>query len=138
MVAMRVCKKCTNRYCTSAFVNRTGHICKWCHQSKNIPAAHRTGEERLWSVGEEQVVRLRYSTRSAAWIAEELGRTERSVKHKATRMGLRKRKSVLSRSWSVEERSFLLANYGPMTAQQVGDQINRTAGAVRNYAARIR
>ena len=39
-------------------------------------------------------------------------------------------------AWRQEDRDFVLKNYGPMTASQIGDKIGKSADAVRKFVAR--
>lgn len=62
--------------------------------------------------------------------AQELGRTTKSVLEKALKMGLRRRQFSPKRNWLESEVKYLLANYGPMSARQIGEELGRPTGSV--------
>lgn len=58
--------------------------------------------------------------------AQELGRTKKSVQEKALKLGLRQRAWGAKHVWLAYELKFLLANYGPMTAAEIGKHLGRS------------
>ena len=90
-----------------------------------------------WEPAEDALLRNLHEHHSAQYIADELGRSLLSVKHRITKLGLRKMPRTEYRPWTAKESAFVRKNYGPMTATQIGEHIGRTAQAVRNYAARM-
>lgn len=62
--------------------------------------------------------------------AQELGRTSKSVLEKALKMGLRRRQFSPKRNWVESEVKFMLTNYGPMSARQIGEALGRPTGSI--------
>lgn len=80
---------------------------------------------KTWSEKEINYLVENYGKMSATQIAEVLGRTPSSVKHKLNRINIRSPKE-----WSKEELQFLKDNYRTMTYNQMANVLGRTKAAV--------
>jgi len=86
-----------------------------------------------WS--ESEVVRLKelWGTMKPDDIASLLGRTENSINHKASRLGIAQKKD----RWTDDEIEFLSENWGKFKIETLCKKLGRTKYGVRDMAVRV-
>lgn len=74
---------------------------------------HRKGRRDTWTFAQEEFLREKYPTHSAADIARYLGRKENAVQYKANRMGLKKAYNCGRRGYAPVEQYYNPETYQP-------------------------
>jgi len=84
-----------------------------------------------WSEDELEYLKDNYLDKKYSTIADELERTESSIKSKASKLGLKKQTGT----WEEKEVRFLKENYGEsgeMTAKEIANKLDRSLDSVQN------
>ena len=97
-----------------------------------MPDVHRPPLQ--WSLFADRMLRQRARTMDAVSLASSLGRTPMEVRARALALGieLTGEADVMDRAWSAGETAFLRQQCRRMTPAEIGRQLGRSAGAVRN------
>lgn len=80
-----------------------------------------------WTSDLDALVRLHYRRRSTRWLAHQIGRSEKAVRHRAEQLGV----SVTRKRWSPEHDRELVAMAATRSLSWLAARFKRTLGAVR-------
>ena len=83
-----------------------------------------------WSEQDVDTLRRLHGTQPTAAVATLLGRTVKAVHEKAIKLGLRHRQWGAKRSWTAEERAYVLQHYGPKTIRELAAHLGRSEQSV--------
>lgn len=88
----------------------------------------RKSKELSWTDKEEKLLKKLYPNAHNQVCANRLGKSVRAIRSKAQAMKLKK----TNRYWDMPDEAFLIANWPVMTADELGEKLNRTRWAVIN------
>lgn len=150
-----VCKKCGRELPLSMF-SENGTVCSTC---RVISRSDKPVRKKKWTSALMERVRMLYPTMETRDIAKLLGVPEFSLKVRCVRAGLRKspellhkvrsRVSAISKArrkqnppiehkWTAEEDDYIVANYGVLTAKEIGEHLGVPASKVYWECRRLR
>ncbi|HSW56499.1 MAG TPA: hypothetical protein VLH59_15555 [Ignavibacteriaceae bacterium] len=95
------------------------------------------GNRKFWTDKEILFLKKYYPTRGSKYVAEELGRTQHSVKRQASRLGLKLVIALSHRAFSPEEIIFIKKNYPLKGTHYVAKMLERRITSVRKKARQL-
>ena len=85
-------------------------------------------QSKTWTKDDDKFLKNNYGKLINEEIAKRLGRTEKAIQLRVSKMGLRKNKS---RKWTKEEDEFLKSNYGKLINKEIAKKLGRTEKAIQ-------
>lgn len=99
--------------------------------------------KKFWTEQELDYLLAAIHGKTVSQIAEDLGRSERSIKGKLRSLGVKitdNRKKFLTKRadlWTSEQTSYLINNAGKLTSYKIAKYLNKTSHAVKEKARRM-
>lgn len=91
----------------------------------------RAGPGQKWTEKEREFLKENIDKKTPKEIGEELGRSKHSVFRKRKELGLETPFVGIGRGWTDEEIDYLVENYDEKTAEEIGDELNRSIDSVQ-------
>lgn len=88
-----------------------------------------------WSEEEVGILKREYPNHASKEIGKEIGRTKSSVRHKASRLGLKTNRASTGRRWTDEEVRFLKKS--KKTAKEIAHKLNRSVHSINHKRKKL-